>query len=139
MGIKVIDPSIGIGSLFPPQWKSRRGLNWTVPGGFFGDMIEIIYPPVCIERTPPSSREVLCDLVLWLSRKRSDIRDGGNVCIEIAKAGYAILGSLHRSVHWHSLGLGCCRIRCPNRFSNRDGFPAYLGSALRSIPLRNRI
>lgn len=114
-------------------------MNWGVPRSLFCDVVEIIYPPVCVERTAPSSRQSLCGVRLLLSNDRSYMRDRGDIGIEIAGPRYAVLGRLQRGVQWRSLGVSCCRIRNPNRFSNRNCFPAHLRSALRCVPLRKQI
>jgi hypothetical protein len=64
MSVEVIDPSVGVGALFPSQWKSGRRVDWVIPGSLFSDVVEVINSPVCVERTAPSSWEVLCVLYL---------------------------------------------------------------------------
>jgi len=137
MGVGIIDPSVGVGAFFPSQWKSWWGLDWAIPGSLFGNVIEVVNSPLCIERTAPSSGEVfLCGLLRCRIKNTGEI---WKICIDTAGAVYALLESLHWSIKWWILGLRCCRISPSYHFPNRNCFSANLRSELRSIAVRDRI
>lgn len=139
MDVGIVNPSIRVGAFFPPQWKRGWCLNWRIPGCLFGDVVEVIHSPVRIECTAPSGREGLRELNLRLGYKLGDIRNSGNIGIQVVEAGCVVLDSLHWNIWRHNLGVWCCYIRPSYRLSRRNGFSGDLWSWLRRVAVRNRI